>query len=73
MFKLRAFLESSGGDYALGVEAGMQRAADMVENALRRHRGLCSQELLSAIVGEVRRFSPHEQNDDITLIVAKGR
>ena len=38
MFKLRAFMESSGGDYALGIEAGMQRAADMIENALRRYR-----------------------------------
>jgi hypothetical protein len=38
VFKLRAFLESSDGDYALGVEAGMQRAADMIENVLRRHR-----------------------------------
>ena len=52
-----------------GDEFGEARLSD----ALRRHRGLCSQELLSAIVGEVQRFSPHEQNDDITLIVAKGR
>lgn len=37
IFKLRAFMESSGGDYALGVEIGMQRAADMIENVLRRH------------------------------------
>jgi len=52
-----------------GDEFGEARLSD----ALRRHRDLCSPELLSAIVGEVRRFSPHEQNDDITLIVAKGR
>lgn len=37
IFKLRAFMESSGGDYALGIETGMQRAADMIENVLRRH------------------------------------
>lgn len=37
IFKLRAFMESSGGDYALGFETGMQRAAEMIENVLRRH------------------------------------
>lgn len=37
VFKLRAFMESdAGGDYALGVETGMQRAADMVENLIKR-------------------------------------
>jgi serine phosphatase RsbU (regulator of sigma subunit)/predicted enzyme related to lactoylglutathione lyase len=39
--------------------------------ALRRHRQQSSQELLTSIVDEVRQFSPHEQHDDITLIVAK--
>ncbi len=42
-------------------------------DALWRHREMCSQTLLAAIVDEVRRFSPHEQHDDITLIVAKCR
>ena len=37
IFKLRAFMESAGGDYSLGVETGMARAADMIENALKRH------------------------------------
>ena len=37
VFKLRAFMEDASGDYALGVETGMQRAADMIENLLRRH------------------------------------
>jgi serine phosphatase RsbU (regulator of sigma subunit)/predicted enzyme related to lactoylglutathione lyase len=41
--------------------------------AMRRRRGLSSQDLLAAILDEVRRFSPHEQRDDITLIIAKGR
>ncbi len=37
-FKLRAFTETaSGGDFALGVEDGMLRAADMVERAIREH------------------------------------
>jgi serine phosphatase RsbU (regulator of sigma subunit)/predicted enzyme related to lactoylglutathione lyase len=53
--------------------AGDEFGEERLSEALRKHRGLCSQELLSAIVEEVRRFSPHEQNDDITLIVAKGR
>jgi serine phosphatase RsbU (regulator of sigma subunit) len=41
--------------------------------SLRRHRDLPSQSLLDSIVDEVRQFSPHEQHDDITLIVAKCR
>jgi len=39
--------------------------------ALRRHRHLPSQAMLTAIVDEVRHFSPHEQHDDITLILAR--
>jgi serine phosphatase RsbU (regulator of sigma subunit) len=52
-----------------GEEYGEQRLAD----ALRQYRSLPPQALLSTIVDEVRRFSPHEQHDDITLIVAKCR
>lgn len=37
VFKLKSFMESSGGDYALGVEHGMQRAAEMIENIIRRY------------------------------------
>jgi serine phosphatase RsbU (regulator of sigma subunit) len=48
-------------------EFGEQRLME----ALRRHRDLSSQALLTQIVEEVRRFSPREQHDDITLIVAK--
>ncbi|HKI12600.1 MAG TPA: SpoIIE family protein phosphatase [Candidatus Acidoferrum sp.] len=64
--------------YTDGITEAFDRAGDefgeeRLCEALRRHRGLCSQELLGAIVEEVRRFSPQEQNDDITLIVAKGR
>lgn len=39
VFKLRAFCETESGDYALGVEMGMQRAADMIENIIRRYGG----------------------------------
>jgi serine phosphatase RsbU (regulator of sigma subunit) len=41
--------------------------------ALQRHRELPPPALLTAIIEDVRRFSPHEQHDDITLIVAKLR
>jgi serine phosphatase RsbU (regulator of sigma subunit)/catechol 2,3-dioxygenase-like lactoylglutathione lyase family enzyme len=41
--------------------------------ALRRHRGSTSQAALASIVDEVQCFSPHEQHDDITLIIAKHR
>lgn len=50
-----------------GEEFGQPRLID----ALRHHHHLSSQDLLSAIVDEVRRFSPHEQFDDITLIIAR--
>jgi phosphoserine phosphatase RsbU/P len=39
--------------------------------ALSRHRALCCESMLTAVVNEVRQFTPHEQSDDITLIVAK--
>jgi serine phosphatase RsbU (regulator of sigma subunit) len=39
--------------------------------ALQRYRGLSSQRLLESIVDDVRQFSPLEQHDDITLIVAR--
>jgi serine phosphatase RsbU (regulator of sigma subunit)/catechol 2,3-dioxygenase-like lactoylglutathione lyase family enzyme len=39
--------------------------------ALRRHRSLAPCDLLTAVVDEVRRHSPHEKHDDITLIIAK--
>jgi serine phosphatase RsbU (regulator of sigma subunit)/biotin operon repressor len=38
--------------------------------ALDRHRALTAAALLKAVVDEVRRFSRHEQHDDITLLVA---
>ncbi|HUN88050.1 MAG TPA: SpoIIE family protein phosphatase [Terriglobales bacterium] len=50
-------------------EFGEERLID----ALRRYRERPAQAILEAVVEEVRRFSPHEQHDDITLIVAKGR
>jgi serine phosphatase RsbU (regulator of sigma subunit)/catechol 2,3-dioxygenase-like lactoylglutathione lyase family enzyme len=40
-------------------------------NALRRNSGQPPRELVDSVVREVRQFSPHEQHDDITLIVAR--
>jgi serine phosphatase RsbU (regulator of sigma subunit)/catechol 2,3-dioxygenase-like lactoylglutathione lyase family enzyme len=39
--------------------------------SLRRDRKCSSQATLGSVVEDVRRFSPHEQHDDITLIIAK--
>jgi serine phosphatase RsbU (regulator of sigma subunit)/catechol 2,3-dioxygenase-like lactoylglutathione lyase family enzyme len=50
-------------------EYGEQRLIE----ALQRHRELSSQALLTSVVDDVRQFSPHEQHDDVTLIVAKCR
>lgn len=52
-----------------GEEFGEQRLVD----ALRLHRELLPQDLLSTIVEELRRFSPDEQQDDITIIAARCR
>ena len=52
-----------------GEEFGERRLIE----ALRRHREKPSESLLESIVEAVRRFSPEEQHDDITLIVAKCR
>ncbi len=50
-----------------GEEFGEERLAD----TLQRHRYLCADGLLSAIVKDVKAFSSQEQQDDITLIVAR--
>jgi serine phosphatase RsbU (regulator of sigma subunit) len=62
--------------YTDGVTEAFNDAGDdfgerRLMEALRRHRQRSSRDLLAAIVDEVRQFSPHEQQDDITLIVAK--
>jgi len=41
--------------------------------ALRRNCGLSPQCLMDSIVAAVQKFSPQEQHDDITLIIAKHR
>jgi serine phosphatase RsbU (regulator of sigma subunit)/predicted enzyme related to lactoylglutathione lyase len=42
-------------------------------DSLRRYRHLSAQGIISAVLDEVRRFSAREQNDDITLTIAKCR
>ena len=50
-----------------GEEFGESRLVE----ALRRHRNLPLPNLLASLVDTVRSFSPHEQQDDITMLVAR--
>jgi serine phosphatase RsbU (regulator of sigma subunit) len=50
-----------------GQEFGERRLIE----SLRRHRDLRPRELLNGILDDVKRFSPSEQQDDITVLVAK--
>ena len=54
-------------------DRGEDFGEDRLIDAVRKNRNLPPEPMLTAIVDEVRRFSPHEQHDDITLIVAKRR
>src|SRR5256884_427402 len=53
-------------------DAGEQFGEERLAEALCRDRTLCSDDLLNTIVDKVRQFSPREQQDDITLIIAKS-
>jgi serine phosphatase RsbU (regulator of sigma subunit)/predicted enzyme related to lactoylglutathione lyase len=52
---------------ASGEEFGEQRLVE----ALRQNKAKSAQHTLSSVVEQIQRFSPSEQHDDITLIVAK--
>jgi serine phosphatase RsbU (regulator of sigma subunit) len=52
-----------------GEEFGEHRLIEL----LRRHREESSPVLIASILDDVKKFSPHEQSDDITLIVARCR
>ena len=39
LFKLKAYQDPDIGEYSAGVEAGMSRAAEMIENMMNRLRG----------------------------------
>ena len=54
---------------AAGEEFGEHRLVE----SLRRHRDQLSSVLVASIVEDVKTFSPHEQSDDMTLIIAKCR
>jgi len=54
-------------------DAGEEFGEERLVAALRRHRHLPSQDIIAAVVDEVRRFSAQEQHDDITLTVARCR
>jgi serine phosphatase RsbU (regulator of sigma subunit) len=49
-----------------GEEFGEQRLVD----SLQQGRELPAHRLLGSVVEEIQKFSPHEQHDDITLIIA---
>jgi phosphoserine phosphatase RsbU/P len=52
-------------------EASEEFGEERLVAALCRHRALSSEDFLTAVVNELRQFSPREQHDDITLIIAK--
>jgi serine phosphatase RsbU (regulator of sigma subunit)/predicted enzyme related to lactoylglutathione lyase len=54
-------------------EAGEEFGEARLIEAVRKVRDLPAQRQLDLLVDEVRRFSGHEQRDDITLVVAKCR
>ncbi len=54
-----------------GNSSGEEFGEERLMTSLRRVRQLCCQEALNAITEEVRIFSPSDQHDDITLILAK--
>jgi serine phosphatase RsbU (regulator of sigma subunit) len=52
-----------------GEEFGEERLVE----TLRQGHESPPQALLASVLDEIGRFSPHEQSDDITLIIARGR
>jgi len=62
--------------YTDGVTESMNHALEefgeeRLLETLRRNRHQACDAVLSSVVDQVRSFSPHEQHDDITLIIAK--
>jgi serine phosphatase RsbU (regulator of sigma subunit) len=77
-----ADLRLNAGDLLAIYTDGITEAFDAQEDefgearlveTLQTHRDLPPADLVSAIYDGVRRFSPHEQHDDMTLIVARCR
>ena len=63
-------LYTDGVTEALNGE-GEEFGEERLLQAARQHRELSPPELLAAVADQAQGFSPHEQADDITLIVAK--
>jgi len=63
-------LYSDGVTEALNGE-GEEFGEERLLEAARQHRELSLPEFLAAVADQARRFSAHEQSDDVTLIVAK--
>lgn len=51
--------------------AGEEFGEERLVECLQRNIGLASQPLVTAVIADVRRHSPREQQDDITVVVAK--
>jgi serine phosphatase RsbU (regulator of sigma subunit) len=75
-------LRLSAGDLLAIYTDGITEAFDAKDDefgeerlveTLHAHRGLAPRELIAAVYDSVRRFSPQEQRDDMTLIVARCR
>jgi serine phosphatase RsbU (regulator of sigma subunit) len=75
-----AELPLSAGDILAIYTDGITEACDAQDDefgegrlvaTLLAHRDLPPRDLVGAIYDAVRRFSPHEQRDDMTLIVAR--
>jgi phosphoserine phosphatase RsbU/P len=54
-------------------DAGEEFGESRVIGSLRRHREQASCALVASVIEDVRKFSPREQSDDITMIVARCR
>jgi len=54
-------------------EAGEEFGEERIIECLRKHRELCPEALIGELVKELRGFALDEQQDDVTLIVAKAR
>jgi serine phosphatase RsbU (regulator of sigma subunit) len=54
-------------------EAGDEFGEERLVEDLRQNGQRSAEAIIAAIIDDVRRFSPREQHDDITLIVAKCR
>jgi serine phosphatase RsbU (regulator of sigma subunit)/predicted enzyme related to lactoylglutathione lyase len=66
-------LHTDGVTEAFDAKGEEEFGEERLIAALRGRRELPPRALVESIVDEVRRFSPHEQDDDITLIAARCR